>query len=1054
MPKQWAVLYLFAGRERHADIGFFLKEAAAKNGCNLVLDEFDILRGEDQDLTQDGTWELLKSKLVHGFYNVVIVAPPCNTFSRARHNTANPGPKPLRSLAYVKGFPWLREADRAKVEQANLLVLRSLEACGLVADAGGVFLLEHPEQLGLAGHLVPASIWDWEEFKILQDETGLQQAALFQCEFGAITSKPTRLASTVPGFDSSPLGKYLGKHILDEFGGYVGPLPNTCPHKQHSHKLIGKANDGTWKTGPAASYPPGLCKEMATLLVSWLLQPKGGRCIDNMVQKPMSGDLQSPKFVVENTVRMGPPSQLEKEEGSEDTPQLFHGRLEQAAIDNSGLPMTCRWQNRPKSFADGGGLNSPGRWHPRDRGTGLSTDRVAFVDQLALIIRTFVIRHIVDLKRSTFQLATGHMKEMPFTKEALDELREQWFQLLGGAGTLGVVTPHQPFFLFALEETLRRMGDEDADIISRNSGDNYVEGRLVGAGTPFDPAPLVFRGKEKGRVYDDSEFVPLAQNYPSAEEATQIIQQQFEEEEKLGWMYPLSEAEARKRFGARLRVASLAAIPKDEATVRVLFDGTHSVQVNNEIQIKDRLEFPSPAELAHVMEHMQESQAGVVLAIAADIQKAHRRFLHREEDHGLLGCRASSSSSTIWINRVGTFGVACAALHFGRLAGAIFRVVIRILKRQPGFQLLFADDLKLIVSGSSKYLDLWMMIVAWLLVGTPFSWRKFRGGVALDYVGFWTDYSRFELGLSEKRALWVVKVIEDLQESQFVMTGRSFSELLGRLGFASQAIPWLRPVLGPLYAWDGTLSPFMAARLPVLVVITLQLVRARFKLGEFTSPCWSPVPSDGDSFRTDAKCESGRIVCAGWEIVSGGTRTARWFSFEVLASDAPWLFYKGVEVQRMSTSAELLATYAALHAFDYVRKGHDARSARGRAMVAAGTDNFANEQLSRKRLSTKLPLGLMLLQHCIKCWDNGIWVDIRWRPREENQEADDLTNDKFSSFQSSNRVQICYQDLDTRILGSLQIALAELEESSEVKSGTLRVKGLSKRLKLETKTKW
>ena len=244
------------------------------------------------------------------------------------------------------------------------------------------------------------------------------------------------------------------------------------------------------------------------------------------------------------------------------------------------------------------------------------------------------------------------------------------------------------------------------------------------------------------------------------------------------------------------------------------------------------------------------------------------------EDHGLLGCKASSTSGTIWINRVGTFGVACAALHFGRLAGAIFRVVIRLLRRSPCFQLLFADDLKLIVSGETKYLDLWTLIVTWLMVGTPFSWKKFRGGISLDYVGFWTDYSRFELGLSEKRALWVVKVIEDLQGSQFVMTGRAFSELLGRLGFASQTIPWLRPLLGPLYAWDGILSPFMAARLPVLVAITLQLVRVRFKLGEFTSPCWSPTQAGGDSFRTDAKCEHGRIVVAGWETTSGGTATA------------------------------------------------------------------------------------------------------------------------------------------------------------------------------------
>ena len=148
---------------------------------------------------------------------------------------------------------------------------------------------------------------------------------------------------------------------------------------------------------------------------------------------------------------------------------------------------------------------------------------------------------------------------------------------------------------------------------------------------------LVFRPRVRQRKYDQSEFNPLADNYPSAEEAKHIIEQQFREEEKLGWMYPLSEAEARRRFGDKLRIASLAAIQKDETTVRVLFDGTHSVQVNNEIRISDRLEFPSPSELAHVMEHAQRSGYGVVLSIAADIMKAHRRFLHAVEDHGFFG---------------------------------------------------------------------------------------------------------------------------------------------------------------------------------------------------------------------------------------------------------------------------------------------------------------------------------------------------------------------------------------------------------------------------------
>ncbi len=277
---------------------------------------------------------------------------------------------------------------------------------------------------------------------------------------------------------------------------------------------------------------------------------------------------------------------------------------------------------------------------------------------------------------------------------------------------------------------------------------------------------------------------------------------------------------------------------------------------------------------------------------------------------------------------------------------SFFRMVIRVLKQQPCFQLLFADDLKMVVGGESKYLDLWAMIVIWLLVATPFSWKKFRGGLELDYVGFWTDYARFQIGLSEKRAGWVIKTVDSLAESQYVMNGRAFSELLGRLGYAALAVPWLRPLLGPLYAWDGALTPFMAARIPALAALTLRLISARFKNGDYTSACWSPSPLPGDSFRTDAKCETGRIVLGGWEVGNPpDCKKARWFACEILPCDAPWLFYKGLDVQKLSTTAELLASYAALHAFGFLSPDSDERKEKSLAMVAAGTDNLANEML-------------------------------------------------------------------------------------------------------------
>ena len=104
------------------------------------------------------------------------------------------------------------------------------------------------------------------------------------------------------------------------------------------------------------------------------------------------------------------------------------------------------------------------------------------------------------------------------------------------------------------------------------------------------------------------------------------------------------------------------------------------------------------------------------MGLAADVAKAHRRV--KPEDHGYLGCRAREDGP-IWLNRVGTFGMACAAYHFARLAGLVGRCALTILQTCPLFQFLFTDDLKFFSGGARKYVDIWTILVFWLMVGTP-----------------------------------------------------------------------------------------------------------------------------------------------------------------------------------------------------------------------------------------------------------------------------------------------------------------------------------------------
>ena len=137
--------------------------------------------------------------------------------------------------------------------------------------------------------------------------------------------------------------------------------------------------------------------------------------------------------------------------------------------------------------------------------------------------------------------------------------------------------------------------------------------------------------------------------------------------------------------------------------------------------VDDRIEFPTPDNVACAMEAQREAGHHPLIGVAADIAKAHRRFKHAEEDHGYLCCRAREGGP-IWVNRVGTFGVACAAYHFSRLAGIIGRTTIRILLQDPFFQFLFADDLQLQAGGPEKYHTVWRALPFWLISEEVCSW--------------------------------------------------------------------------------------------------------------------------------------------------------------------------------------------------------------------------------------------------------------------------------------------------------------------------------------------
>ena len=100
--------------------------------------------------------------------------------------------------------------------------------------------------------------------------------------------------------------------------------------------------------------------------------------------------------------------------------------------------------------------------------------------------------------------------------------------------------------------------------------------------------------------------------------------------------------------------------------------------------------------------------------------------------------------------------------------------------------------------------------------------------------------------------------------------------------------------------------------------------------------------------------------------------------------------------------------------------------------LSVGTDNQGNTYLLDKMLTTKYPLGVVLMEMAHQCRLRQLVLRAHWIPRLENEEADALTNLDFRHFDPKNRIDVSLSSLKFGVLDALfgkgQDYLAELAE--------------------------
>ncbi len=79
------------------------------------------------------------------------------------------------------------------------------------------------------------------------------------------------------------------------------------------------------------------------------------------------------------------------------------------------------------------------------------------------------------------------------------------------------------------------------------------------------------------------------------------------------------------------------------------------------------------------------------------------------------------------------------------------------------------QDLKIGAGGAGKWEVILKFCLIWCMIGAPFAGGKFRGGFEVDFIGYYLDYAKFELGLSEARTRWLCSWMEDAGGGKVVL---------------------------------------------------------------------------------------------------------------------------------------------------------------------------------------------------------------------------------------------------------------------------------------------
>ena len=169
------------------------------------------------------------------------------------------------------------------------------------------------------------------------------------------------------------------------------------------------------------------------------------------------------------------------------------------------------------------------------------------------------------------------------------------------------------------------------------------------------------------------------------------------------------------------------------------------------------------------------------------------------------------------------------------------------------------------------------------------------------------------------------------------------------------------------------------------------------------------------SLRSDAKAEGEKIVIGGYAThdASGQPlehKNAAWFMVELNRTSAPF---------RTIASLELLGTLISIMVLMKGEVSNERFTQCGTLSVGALTDNLGNRFAVAKLLTTKWPLAAFLVELSCQLESRGLLLDMHWVPRDQNSEADAITNGDVHWLSADREIKVDLKEMKFELLHQL-----------------------------------